>query len=53
MSIKPDLRKLLDMSERIGRCRKCGRRLVLLPDDKRKGFCFECYDPSEIVKEEP
>ena len=28
-------------------CRKCGAGLVVLPDDKRNGYCFDCMDIME------
>jgi hypothetical protein len=24
--------------------------MVFLPDDKRSGFCFDCYDPYEAME---
>lgn len=51
MSLKPDLRTHLDDRERRCRCRRCGTHLVVLPDDKRHGFCFDCYDPLELTSE--
>ncbi|MFQ6060540.1 MAG: hypothetical protein ACE5KV_04465 [Thermoplasmata archaeon] len=48
MILRPDARHFEDRRESSGSCRKCGCRLVFLPDDKRKGFCFECYDPYEV-----
>jgi len=28
-------------------CRQCNLTLVLLPDDRRHGLCFDCYDPMD------
>lgn len=50
MIIRPDTRKFEDASETFGHCRKCGRPLVLLPDDMRMGYCFDCIDFLEISR---
>ncbi|MFQ5838412.1 MAG: hypothetical protein ACE5HJ_06480 [Thermoplasmata archaeon] len=47
-TLKPDVRKFNDREDRIGYCRKCGARLILLPDDKRQGYCFDCIDLLEV-----
>lgn len=46
--IHPDMRRLSDGGDREARCRKCHVRIVVLPDDRRQGFCFDCYDSLEI-----
>ncbi|MEW5937673.1 MAG: hypothetical protein AB1665_07635 [Candidatus Thermoplasmatota archaeon] len=51
MSLRPDLRASLDESEKRCRCRRCGTQIVLLPDDRRQGFCFDCYDPLELTSD--
>lgn len=28
----------------MGTCRKCGTRVILLPNDRRQGYCFDCLD---------
>jgi len=48
MMLRPDARRFKEEEDMTGSCRKCGCRLVFLPDDKRRGFCFECFDPYEI-----
>lgn len=47
MRLRPDIRHFRDREESAGSCRKCGCALVFLPDDKRNGFCFDCFDPYE------
>jgi hypothetical protein len=39
---------MADANEGLTTCRRCGVRLYVLPDDRRLGFCFDCYDPSEV-----
>src|SRR3989442_1953118 len=46
--IHPDMRRLSDGGGREARCRKCHVRIVVLPDDRRQGYCFDCYDSLEI-----
>jgi len=45
MKLRPDTRGFPNDTDRHGSCRKCGCRLILLPMDRRNGYCFECYDP--------
>jgi hypothetical protein len=52
MIIRPDIRKFEDCSEIQGNCRKCGRPMVLLPDDMRLGYCFDCIDFLEISRKQ-
>ena len=52
MEIRPDIRKFEDASEVHGNCRKCGRPLVLLPDDRRMGYCFDCVNFLYISKKQ-
>lgn len=48
MELKPDLRHFgeitTDQLENHMGCRKCGTSLIILPEDKRQGFCFDCVD---------
>lgn len=44
MRLRPDNRRFSNEAERLGACRKCGCSLILLPRDKRQGYCFECFD---------
>ncbi len=37
-----DIRSYETSDERFSRCLLCGRNLVLLPDDRRGGCCFDC-----------
>ena len=46
--INPDGRRFAYPEDRQGLCRKCGTKLVLLPNDKRHGYCFDCFDPLEF-----
>ncbi|MCK4444853.1 MAG: hypothetical protein KAW09_09930 [Thermoplasmata archaeon] len=49
MKLRPDVRQFSDRNESAGVCRKCGCTIILLPEDKRNGFCFDCFDPYEGV----
>lgn len=46
--LRPDVRKASNGPDREAQCRKCQRRIVILPDDRRQGYCFDCYDSLEI-----
>jgi protein-arginine kinase activator protein McsA len=46
--LRPDVRRASDPDERLATCRRCGVRLHVLPEDRRFGFCFDCYDPSDV-----
>jgi hypothetical protein len=37
-----DVREVGARDERLSRCLFCGRAIVLLPDDRRNGACFDC-----------
>jgi hypothetical protein len=37
-----DIRSLDSSEERLSHCVFCGKDLVLLPDDRRQGSCFDC-----------
>jgi len=43
-----DARKFVEPEDMVGACRKCGSKLILLPDDRRQGYCFDCFDLLEI-----
>jgi len=47
--LRSDVRRFNEGGDRFGHCRKCGTRIVLLPDDRRQGFCFDCFDSLELV----
>jgi len=47
--LRPDVRRFSEGGDRFGHCRKCGARIVLLPDDRRQGFCFDCFDSLEVA----
>ena len=47
LQLRPDVR-VAEPDERMSTCRRCGVRLVVLPEDRRYGFCFDCYDPSDV-----
>jgi len=49
IKLRPDVRRFSEGGDRFGRCRKCGARIVLLPDDRRQGFCFDCFDTFEVT----
>ncbi len=42
MLLAADPRAFESADERFSRCLFCGRELVLLPDDRRHGSCFDC-----------
>ena len=48
MDLRPDLRHVAfpvdETFESHTTCRKCGATLVVLPEDRRQGFCFDCFD---------
>ncbi len=46
--LRADLRQFPEHDEGLSTCRRCGVRLYLLPEDRRLGYCFDCFDPSEI-----
>ncbi len=37
-----DVRSFGQSDERYSHCQFCGRELVLLPEDRRGGACFDC-----------
>lgn len=47
-ALGPDTRAFQDATESYSSCRRCGCGLVLLPDDRRQGYCFDCYDIYDI-----
>ena len=42
MLLFSDLRGPAPEEERFSQCLFCGRGLVVLPDDRRRGACFDC-----------
>ncbi|MFO7619603.1 MAG: hypothetical protein R6W91_08160 [Thermoplasmata archaeon] len=50
LSIRADIRAFEDPVDMFGRCRKCGCQMVILPDDRRCGFCFDCLDFLQITR---
>jgi len=46
--LRPDFRQSSEPDERQAKCRRCGARMFVLPEDRRLGYCFDCYDPSEV-----
>jgi uncharacterized protein with PIN domain len=42
MLLFSDLRSFPTSEERFSRCLYCGREIVLLPNDRRRGACFDC-----------
>ena len=45
--LRPDVRAFKNRGDGYDRCRRCGVSLVVLPDDRRQGYCFDCFDPLE------
>ena len=52
MVIRPDIRAFENYADMHGQCRKCGSALVMLPDDRRMGYCFDCLDLFEISRKQ-
>ena len=48
--IRPDVRSFENSADMFGHCRKCGCQLVVLPEDRRFGFCFDCLDMTSISR---
>ena len=46
MLLFSDPRSVPAADERFSRCLYCGREIVLLPDDRRRGACFDCLSLS-------
>lgn len=46
MLLFADGRRFSSAEERLSRCVFCDRELVLLPDDRRRGACFDCLELS-------
>lgn len=42
MLLFADSRRFASVEERYSRCVFCDKELVLLPDDRRHGACFDC-----------
>ncbi len=42
MLLFSDMRGFSTPEERFSHCLFCGREIVLLPDDRRHGACFDC-----------
>ncbi|MBI5000504.1 MAG: hypothetical protein HZB92_03110 [Euryarchaeota archaeon] len=43
----------LSRSETACRCRRCGTAVKVLPDDRRMGYCFDCFDPIDVKVTNP
>jgi hypothetical protein len=52
MLLRPDIRAFDNYADMHAQCRKCGNALVLLPDDRRMGYCFDCLDLLNISKKQ-
>ena len=50
LTFRPDFRIFENNSDKSGSCRKCGVSLVMLPDDRRMGYCYDCFDLSVAPK---
>jgi hypothetical protein len=46
MLVFSDSRGVSSPEDRFSRCLFCGKELVLLPDDRRRGSCFDCLSLS-------
>jgi len=49
--LKPDTRRLSQGGDREARCRRCQAKIVLSPEDRRQGYCFDCFDALELRRE--
>ena len=49
--LRPDFRRAPGTDDTESWCRRCGVRLYVLPEDRRLGYCFDCFDPSEVRPE--
>ena len=47
-ALRPDFRRHAEADEAEATCRRCGVHVYVLPEDRRLGYCFDCYDPSEV-----
>ena len=45
VTLRPDIRAFVPGEDRTYRCRRCGMRVFARPEDRRSGYCFDCYDP--------
>jgi len=50
--LRPDVRAFKNREDSYDRCRKCGTALVILPDDRRQGYCHDCFEPLDISMHE-
>lgn len=48
--LRPDIRTFIPGEDRIYRCRRCGYRVCARPEDRRAGYCFDCYDPLQVYR---
>ena len=47
-ALRPDFRRHAEEDEAEATCRRCGVHVYVLPEDRRLGYCFDCYDPAEV-----
>lgn len=45
MLAEADVRVFSSLEEKFQHCLSCGKELVVLPDDRRHGLCFDCTTP--------
>ena len=45
MLVEADVRMFPSIEEKFQHCLSCGKDLVVLPDDRRHGLCFDCLSP--------
>ena len=48
LNLRPDLRRPIPDEDPRATCLRCGTSVLVLPEDRRLGYCFDCYDPSEV-----
>jgi hypothetical protein len=45
VELRWDARRFDEREDSLSTCRRCNLTLILLPDDRRHGLCFDCFDP--------
>jgi len=45
--LQPDKRVFSEEKEKLVSCVTCGTDLVVLPNDRRRGHCFDCFRLAE------
>ena len=51
--LRPDIRRFSKGEDRTYRCRRCGFRVCARPEDRRAGYCFDCFDTLQVPAHYP